>query len=96
MDKEEHKSLGSSLYVAREICVRCSVDLPNRYGKRNVAYQKLAKAAELINEVRSQMDDKFFQEHPNTELQDGVYYGSGYDLNISVEKFLEKRLKLIE
>jgi hypothetical protein len=48
--------------------------LANVYGNTKEPSLKLVRAAELIDEVRSLLDDKLFEEYPTLKSEDGCRY----------------------
>ena len=74
MTLEEHRELGRILQEARNRLVVNSNKLANVYGKTKKPILKLERAADLIDEVRSLLDDKLFEEYPDLESEEGCRY----------------------
>jgi hypothetical protein len=74
MTLDEHRELGRTLQDARNMLVENSNKLANVYGKTKELGLKLGKAADLIDEVRSLLDDKLFEEYPDLESEEGCRY----------------------
>ena len=74
MTLDEHRELGRILQDARNMLVVNSNKLANVYGKMKEPSLKLGKAADLIDEVRSLLDDQLFEEHPALESEEGCRY----------------------
>ena len=74
MTLDEHRELGRILQDARNRLVVNSNKLANVYGKTKEPSLKLGKAADLIDEVRSLLDDKLFEEYPALESEEGCIY----------------------
>ena len=74
MTLDEHRELGRILQDARNMLVENSSKLANVYGKTKEPSLKLGNAADLIDEVRSLLDDKLFEEYPALESEEGCRY----------------------
>lgn len=69
MTLEAHRVMGKTLQEIRNDLVEKSVELDG-YGKSKLG-SKLMKATDLIDEVRSQLEDSLFQEYPDIENDEG-------------------------
>lgn len=74
MTLDEHRELGKTLQDARNMLFENSNKLANVYSKTKKPSLKLGKAADLIDEVRSLLDDKLFEEYPALEIEEGCRY----------------------
>jgi hypothetical protein len=74
MTLDEHRELGRILQDARNMLVVNSNKLANVYGKMKEPSLKLGKAADLIDEIRSLLDDLLFEEYPALESKEGCRY----------------------
>jgi hypothetical protein len=74
MTLEDHRELGKILQEARNMLIKNSIKLANVYGKTEKSNLKLEKAAYLIDEVRSLLDDKLFKEYPDLDSDEGCRY----------------------
>ena len=74
MTLDEHRELGRILQDARNMLVENSCKLANVYGRTKEPSLKLGKAANLIDEVRSLLDDQLFEEYPALESEEGCRY----------------------
>lgn len=72
----EHKELGESLRDARNMLVSISIELDQKYGNSKELGSKLERAVMLIDEVRSLLDDRIFNEYPDIDSEEecGVYF----------------------
>jgi hypothetical protein len=74
MTLDEHRKMGKMLRDARNELVVKSIELDRTYGKTKELGLKSAKAAKLIDELRSELDDILFDEYPDLETKDGCKY----------------------
>ena len=74
MTLDEHRELGRILQDARNRLVVNSNKLANIYGKTKKPILKLERAVDLMDEVRSLLDDKLFEEYPALESEEGCRY----------------------
>lgn len=72
MTLQSHREMGKTLQEIRNDLVETSVELA-RYRKSRLG-SKLAKAADLIDEVRCLLDDSLFEEHPDIDNDEGCRY----------------------
>jgi len=69
-----HKEMGRALQDIRNDLVAKSVEL-DRTGKSNLG-KKLAKSVDLIDDVRSQMEEILFEDYLDVKVRDRYYYYS--------------------
>jgi hypothetical protein len=74
MTLDEHREQGRILQDARNMLVVNRNKLANIYGNTKDPNLKLGRAADLIDEVRSLLDDKLFDEYPALESEEGCRY----------------------
>lgn len=67
-----HKEMGRTLQDDRNDLVAKSVEL-DRAGRSSLS-KKLVKAVDLIDGVRSQLEEILFEEYPDIEVKDRYYY----------------------
>lgn len=72
MTLKAHREMGKILQEIRNNLIIKSVEL-SRYRKSRLG-SKLVKAADLIDEVRSMLDDKLFEEYPDIDNSEGCRY----------------------
>ncbi|MFO0847726.1 MAG: hypothetical protein U0871_04065 [Gemmataceae bacterium] len=69
-----HRSVGSELKTMYDRMITLSVDIANTYGKNNRLGRKSLNMTEVLSSVRSELEDRMFQEHGD-EGDVTVYYG---------------------
>jgi hypothetical protein len=74
MTLDEHRKMGKKLQDARNMLIVDGVELDRTYGKTKELGLKLARATKLMDEVRSDLEDKLFDEYPDLEIKDGCKY----------------------
>jgi len=74
MTLDEHCKMGKILQDARNMLVADGVELDRIFGTTKEFGVKLAKATKLIDEVRSELEDSLFDEHPDLEIEDECKY----------------------
>jgi hypothetical protein len=74
MTLDEHREMGKILQYIRNMLVVKSVEIDGIYGKTKVLGTKLERATKLIDEVRSLLDDRLFNEYPDLEDKEGCEY----------------------
>ena len=72
MSLEEHREMGKTLQKIRNDLIEKSVEL-ERYGKSRLG-SKIANAVDLIDHVRSQLEDHMFNENPELDNKEGCKY----------------------
>jgi hypothetical protein len=70
----EHRDMGEILRDIRNSLVVISVELDKKYDKTERHGLKLEMAIKLIDEVRSQLEDRLFNEHPDIKTEEGCRY----------------------
>lgn len=74
MSLEEHRELGEFLQDMRNKLIAYSIELDNKYGKSKGFGMELERAVRRIDKVRSQLDDRLFNEYPEIETKEGCKY----------------------
>jgi hypothetical protein len=74
MTLDEHREMGKILQDIRNSMVVISVELDKKYEKPIGLGVELERATRLIDKVRSQLDDRLFNEHPDLETEEGCKY----------------------
>jgi hypothetical protein len=74
MTLDEHRKIGKILRDARNELVEKSIELDGIYGKSKGHGAKVARITKLMDELRSKLDDKLFNEYPDLETKDGCKY----------------------
>jgi hypothetical protein len=74
MTLDEHRKIGKMLRNARNELVEKSIELDGIYGKSKGLGSKVARITKLMDELRSELDDKLFNEYPDLEVKDGRKY----------------------
>jgi hypothetical protein len=74
MSLEEHRELGKILQNMRNKLIAYSVEIDRKFGKSKGLGSKLERAAKRIDKVRSQLDDRLFNEYPELDTGDGCRY----------------------
>ena len=74
MTLDEHRKMGRELQGVRNMLVEKSVELDRIYGKSKELGSKVARITKLMDELRSKLDDKLFNEYPDLETEDGREY----------------------
>lgn len=72
MSLEEHREMGKTLQKIRNDLIEKSAEL-ERYGKSRLG-SKIANAVDLIDHVRSQLEDHMFNENPELDSKEGCRY----------------------
>jgi hypothetical protein len=77
MSLKDHREMGRILQNLRNNLIAISVDLDKKYGKSKGLGRKSERAAKLIDKIRSELDDRLFNEYPEIETEEGCryYYG---------------------
>ena len=73
---EEHLKLGRELYEMNERLTRLHVEVGNAYGVSSRVSKCLARAAESLSKLRSELDNRVCSEYPNRSDHEvtHVYY----------------------
>jgi hypothetical protein len=74
MTLDEHRKMEKELQDVRNMLVEKSVELDRIYGKSKGLGSKVARITKLMDELRSKLDDKRFNEYPDLEIKDGCKY----------------------
>jgi hypothetical protein len=74
MTLNEHSKMGKKLQDARNMLVEIGVELDQIYGTTKKLGLKSVRATRLIDKVRSELEDKLFDEYPDLEIEDGCKY----------------------
>jgi hypothetical protein len=74
MTLDEHRKMGKELQDVRNMLVEKSVELNRIYGKSKGLGSKVARITKLMDELRSELDDKLFNEYPDLETKEGCNY----------------------
>jgi hypothetical protein len=74
MTLDEHRKMGKMLRDARNELVEKSVEVDRIYGKSKGLGSKVARITKLVDGLRSNLDDKLFNEYPDLEVKDGCKY----------------------
>ncbi len=76
MSYMEHAELGRYLQQTRDRLKDESIALSHRYGKTTKPFTMANRAVKLIDDLRSEMDNRIYKEHSNISTYDlgRVYY----------------------
>ena len=74
MTLDDHRKMGKELQDVRNMLVEIGVELDQRYGKSKGLGSKVARITKLMDELRSKLEDKLFEEYPDLETEDGCKY----------------------
>jgi hypothetical protein len=74
MTLHEHRKMGRILRNMHNKLIAASVELEKNYGKTKGLGMKLESAARRIDRIRSQLDDRLFNEYPDLETEEGCRY----------------------
>jgi hypothetical protein len=74
MTLDEHREMGRILRDVRNDLIVVSVELDKKYGKSKRIGMKLERAAKRIDKIRSQLDDRLFNEYPELDTEEGCRY----------------------
>jgi len=74
MTLDEHRKMGKELQDVRNMLVEIGVELDQRCGKSKGLGSKVARITKLMDELRSKLEDKLFEEYPDLETEDGCKY----------------------
>lgn len=77
LEWERHQEIGSVLCAAARLLVSLSVEVSTTYGVTSKAAKQVDSATTAINRLRSELDNRLFQEHgerADAELKN-TYYG---------------------
>lgn len=74
---ERHVEIGNELKRIRGLLVTLAVEIGNAYpvtGQKGKAYRALGKAYSSIDQVRSELEERMYEEYPQ-EANTHIYYG---------------------
>jgi hypothetical protein len=74
MSLEDHRKMGRILQDLRNNLIAISVELDKGYGKSKGLGMKLERAVKRIDKIRSELDDRLFNEYPEIETGNGCRY----------------------
>jgi hypothetical protein len=74
MTLDEHRKMGKILQDMRNKLIVYGVELDKKFGKTKGFGSKLERAAKRIDRIRSQLDDRLFNEYPDLDTEEGCRY----------------------
>lgn len=85
---ERHVEIGDELKRTRTFLVTLAVEVGNAYpltGKKGKAYRALEKAYSSIDQARSELENRMYEDYPQ-EANTHIYYGESSSSEITIEQ----------